>query len=315
LPERPFAGAAGLQGYSAAEVDVSAGAWTVSQVLQWTARYLDDHGSADPRLEAELLLAHTLGLSRLDLYVHHDQRLAPEESELFKAHARRRAAGEPVQYILGEVAFRHLVLRVTPDVLIPRPETERLVDEVLDWVAAAGLEAPRVLDVGTGSGAIALACLQEIPGATALATDLFETALRVAAENAAAAGLAERLELRRGDLFEPLRPDETFDVIAANLPYVSTEELPGLPREVRDYEPEQALFAGASGTEPTARLVAGAPARLRPGGLLVCEIAPAQAEHFRRSVEATPGLRYIAGYRDHAGRERGFLATRVPPPT
>ncbi len=294
---------------------MSDASWTVSQVLERTARYLDGHGSPDPRLEAEILLAHTLGLSRLDLYVHHDRCLAPEESERFKARARRRAAGEPVQYILGEAPFRHLVLRVTPDVLIPRPETERLVDEVLDWVAALGKKAPRVLDVGTGSGAIVLACLQEIPGATAVATDLSEAALRVAAENAAAAGLAERLELRCGDLFEPLRPDETFDVLAANLPYVSAGEVHGLPREVRDFEPEHALLAGASGSEPTARLVAGAPARLRPGGLLVCEIAPSQAEDLRRSVEATPGLRYIAGYRDLAGRERGFLATRVPPPT
>ena len=288
-------------------------AWTVYQVLERTARYLDGHGSPDPRLEAEILLAHTLGLSRLDLYVHHDRRLAPEESERFKARARRRGAGEPVQYILGQAAFRHLVLRVTPDVLIPRPETERLVDEVLEWVAAAGLEAPRLLDVGTGSGAIALACLQEIPGATALATDVSRAALRVAAENATAAGLAERLELRCGDLFEPLRPDEAFDVVAANLPYVSTAELHGLPREVRNYEPVHALFAGASGTEPTARLVMGAPSRLRPGGLLICEIAPAQAESLRGSVEATPGLRYIAAYRDHAGRERGFLATRILP--
>ena len=126
--------------------------------------------------------------------------------------------------------------------------------------------------------------------------------------------MAARLELRRGDLFGPLRPDETFDVVAANLPYVSESEALALPREVRDFEPQAALLAGVEGTEITARLVADAPARLRPGALLICEIAPNQADALRRSVEATPGLRYIAGYRDHAGRERGFLATRVPPP-
>jgi release factor glutamine methyltransferase len=292
---------------------VSEPAWTLAQVLERTTRYLHDHDAPDPRLEAELLLAHTLGLSRLDLYVQHDRRLSAAESERFKSRARRRAEGEPVQYILGEAAFRHLVLRVSPDVLIPRPETERLVDEILTWVATSGLAAPRLLDVGTGAGAIALACLQEIPGATALATDVSEAALRIAAANAEAAGLAGRLEFRCGDLLEPLLPDESFDVMAANLPYVSQAELATLPREVRDFEPLAALLAGVEGTEITARLVAGAPGRLRPGALLVCEIAPTQADVLRRSVEATPGLRYIAGYRDHAGRERGFLATRVPP--
>jgi release factor glutamine methyltransferase len=293
---------------------VNDAAWTVAQVLERTAGYLRDHGSADPRLEAELLLAHTLGLSRLELYVHHDRRLSVAESERYKARARRRAAGEPVQYVLGEAAFRHLILRVTPDVLIPRPETERLVDEILEWIAGSGLAGPRLLDVGTGSGAIALACLQEIPGSTALGTDVSEAALRIAAANAEAAGLADRLDLRRGELFEPLEPHEVFDVVAANLPYVSGAELRTLAREVRDFEPEAALLAGEGGTEVVERLVAQAPPRLRPGGLLVCEIAPSQAETLRRSVEATPGLRYIAGYRDHAGRERGFLATRVPPP-
>jgi release factor glutamine methyltransferase len=288
--------------------------WRVSQVLERTALYLDRHGSPNPRLDAELLLAHTLGLRRLDLYLEHDRSLLPEESVRFKARARRRAGGEPIQYILGEAAFRHLVLRVTPDVLIPRPETERLVDEVLQWVAASGNASPRLLDVGTGSGAIALACLDEIPGATAVATDVCEAALRVAAENAAAAGLAGRLELRLGDLFAPLSGDEAFDVMTANLPYVAEEESQVLPREVLDFEPARALFAGASGTETTSRLIAQAPAHLQPRGLLICEISPPQAESFRRSVEGTPGLRYIAGYRDYAGRERGFLATRVPPP-
>jgi release factor glutamine methyltransferase len=292
---------------------VSDDPWTVAQVLERTAGYLERHGSPNPRLDAELLLAHTLGLSRLELYVRHDRALAPPEVELFKARARRRAGGEPVQYILGEAPFRHLVLRVTPDVLIPRPETERLVDEVLVWAHATARDAPRILDVGTGSGAIALAFLQEIPGATAVASDVSEAALRIAAENAAAYELAERLELRRGDLFEALRPGESFDVVAANLPYVTEAESSALPREVRDFEPAAALVGGSTGLEVTGRLVAASPAWLRTGGLLACEIAPSQADALRRSVEGTPGLRYIAGYRDYAGRERGFLAERVPP--
>jgi release factor glutamine methyltransferase len=285
--------------------------WTVAQVLDWTTRYLDRRGLPASRLDAELLLSRTLGLRRLDLYLQHDRTLAAGESALFKERVRRRAAGEPVQYILQEAAFRHLTLRVTPDVLIPRPETERLVDEVVSWLAAAAMPAPRLLDVGTGSGAIALACLQEIPGTTALATDLSEAALAVAAENARAAGLADRLELRQGDLLDPLRLGERFEVIAANLPYVAPAEWAALPDEVREHEPEGALFGGPTGLEHTARLVAAAPPRLAPSGLLICEISPPQAIAARRLVEGTPGLRYIAAYRDYADRERGFLATRV----
>lgn len=287
-------------------------AWPVSRILDWTTRYLARYGMTQPRLDAELLLCHTLGVRRLDLYLQHDRTLAPAESERFKERVRRRAAREPVQYILEEAPFRHLTLRVTPDVLIPRPETERLVDEVLEWVAAKANPFPRLLDVGTGSGAIALACLQEIPGASAVGVDVSEAALALAAWNAAAAGLADRLELRRGDLFEPLQADERFDVVSANLPYVAADEYQTLPAEVRRFEPEAALFGGSTGTEVTARLIAGAPERLISGGLLICEISPPQAAEFRRLVEGTPGLRYIAPYRDYAGRERGFLAARSP---
>ena len=284
-------------------------AWDVRRVLDWTARWLARHEVAQPRLDAELLLAGTLGLRRLDLYLEHDRRLTPAETERFKARARRRAAGEPVQYILGEAAFRHLVLRVTPDVLIPRPETEVLVDHALAWVQAAGRRAPRLLDVGTGSGAIALAFLQEEPAATAVGTDVSAGALAVAAGNARAAGVADRLELRRGDLLEPLAPDERFDVVAANLPYVALAERDGLAREVRDFEPAEALFAGADGLQPTRRLVAAAPAALAAGGLLACEIAPGQGPALLRAVGEAPGLRVVDVYRDLAGRERGILAT------
>ncbi len=266
---------------------------------------------AAPRFDAELLLSHTLGLRRLDLYLQHDRRLAPAETALFKERIRRRAVGEPVQYILGEAHFRHLTLHVGPDVLIPRPETERLLDEILSWAAVSQRDDLVLLDVGTGSGAIALAWLQELPRARAVATDVSEAALAVAAVNAAEAGLAGRLELRAGDLLGPLRPGERFDAIAANLPYVALHERSSLPIEVRDHEPELALFGGRTGFEPTARLVTASPEWLAEGGLLACEIAPAQSALARGWVEATPGLRYIAAFRDHAGHERGFLAAQV----
>jgi release factor glutamine methyltransferase len=291
---------------------VSHDAWNVARVLDWTARHLQRHDLPNSRLEAEILLAHTLGLRRLDLYLQYDRTLTPEESELYKARVRRRAQGEPVQYILEEATFRHLTLRVTPDVLIPRPETERLVDEILTWLAAAGPSEPQILDVGTGSGAIALACLQEIPRARVVATDVSDAALAVARWNAQSEGLADRLELRRGDLFEPLARGERFHVIAANLPYVAVDEREALPRDVRDFEPEGALFTGGTGTELTTRLIAESPVWLAGGGLLICELSPPQADPLRRLVEGTSGLRYIAAYRDYAGLERGFLAVRSP---
>lgn len=286
--------------------------WSVAGALDRAARYLGRHGLESPRLDAELLLAHTLGLRRLDLYLEHDRLLAEDQATLFGERVRRRAAREPVQYILGEAPFRHLTLRVTPAVLIPRPETERLVDEILAWLRAAGAEAPSLLDVGTGCGAVALACLHELAGLTAVATDVSPAALAVAAANARAAGLAGRLELREGDLFAPIAPGERFDAVAANLPYVGLQERASLADEVRVFEPPGALFAGPEGLDLLERLVAGAPERLRPGGLLAFEIAPPQLAQLRRRVQATPGLRYIAAYSDDTHRARGVLAARLP---
>jgi release factor glutamine methyltransferase len=265
----------------------------------------------EARLAAELFLADTLGLPRLELYLRHDRRLSAQEAGRLGELVRRRAAGEPVQYVLGHAGFRGLVLQVTPDVLIPRPETERLVEEVLAWLRAARPDGARVLDVGTGSGAVALSILDEAPGTTVVAVDVSEAALAVAAANAAATGLGARLELRAGELLDPLRPGERFDAVVANLPYVADEERDELPPEVRDREPAVALFAGPTGLELVARLVALAPARLGPGGLLACELAPHQGSAARALVDATPGLVWLASFPDLTGRERGFLALRT----
>jgi release factor glutamine methyltransferase len=279
--------------------------WTVLEMVAWTADWLKERGFHNPRLNAELLLAGTLGLKRLDLYLQHDRPLRPEELAEFKTRLRRRAKREPLQYIDGKAAFRDLSLAVDPRVLIPRPETEVLVQAVLDW--AEGKDALAALDIGTGSGAIALALATEGPFARVVATDLSEGALEVARQNRDDAAPGAPVDFRQGSLYAPVA-GERFDVVVSNPPYVGSEEREGLDAEVRDWEPAAALFAGAGGLDVIRPLVAEAPAHLRPGGLLALEIGAAQAEAVCALIRAAHRFGEPRVRRDLAGRERIVLA-------
>ncbi|HEX2202645.1 MAG TPA: peptide chain release factor N(5)-glutamine methyltransferase [Longimicrobium sp.] len=279
--------------------------WTVLELLGWTTTYLQERGFHNARLNAELLLAGSLGLKRLDLYLQFDRPLRPEELAAFKARLLRRAKREPLQYIDGKGAFRDLVLAVDRRVLIPRPETERLVQEVLDW--AEGKGGLHAVDVGTGSGAIALALATEGPFARVVATDLSEAALEVARANHAAAAPDAPVELRHGDLLAPVA-GECFDVVVSNPPYVGEEERGALDPEVRDWEPGAALFAGVGGLDVVRRLVAGAPAHLNPGGLLAMEIGAAQGEAVAALVRGDGRYGEPRVVKDLAGRDRIVLA-------
>jgi release factor glutamine methyltransferase len=263
-----------------------------------------ERGLESARLEAELLLAHVLSIRRLDLYLQHERPLTEAEIAAYREAVRRRLRREPLQYITGVAHFRELELRVDARVLIPRPETEILVGCVLQRAGAAA----SVLDVGTGSGAIALSLAREGDFTRIVATDLSADALAVAAENAARAGLAERVELRRGALWEPLRDDERFDVIVSNPPYVAEAERPALAPEVREWEPAGALFGGADGYSVLAALVTGAPARLAADGLLALEVGATQAREVARRAEATGAYQQVDVERDLAGHERVVLA-------
>ncbi|HEU0052461.1 MAG TPA: peptide chain release factor N(5)-glutamine methyltransferase [Longimicrobium sp.] len=278
--------------------------WTVVEMLKWTAGWLGEKGFHNARLNAELLLAGVLGCKRLDLYLQFDRPLSEEELAAYKARLLRRAKREPLQYIEGRAAFRDLLLAVDRRVLIPRPETEILVQAVLDW--AKGKEALAALDVGTGSGAIALSLATEGPFAKVVATDVSPDALEVARANAAACapGL---VDFRRGDLLEPVA-GERFDVVVSNPPYVGEEERGTLDAEVRDWEPGGALFAGAGGLDVIRRLVEGAPRVLRAGGLLAMEIGAAQGEAVRALVRAAGGFSEAEVRRDLAGRDRVVTA-------
>jgi release factor glutamine methyltransferase len=276
--------------------------WTVVEMILWTAEWLQAKGFHNARLNAELLLAGVLGLKRLDLYLQHDRPLTADEVAEFKARLLRRAKREPLQYIEGTAHFRHMVLRVDRRVLIPRPETEVLVDAVLAW--ARGREALHALDVGTGSGAIALALATEGPFERVVATDVEPGALEVARANHALAAPGAPVELRLGESYAPVAEGERFDVVVSNPPYVALRERDTLDAEVLEWEPERALFAGADGLEVIRGLVSGACGVLRPGGLLALEVGSAQAGAVAEMIRGAPGFQEPDVRQDLAGRER-----------
>jgi release factor glutamine methyltransferase len=282
--------------------------WTLVEMLRWTSEYLSGKGFHNARLNAELLLAGTLGLKRLDLYLQFDRPLSPEELADFRERLRRRARREPLQYIDGTAAFRDLVLRVDRRVLIPRPETEVLVQHVLDWAAGRGnLSA---VDVGTGSGAIALALATEGPFARIVATDAQADALAAARENHHFAAPGAAVEFRLGDLLDPVH-GERFDAVVSNPPYVGDEEAAALDPEVREWEPATALFAGVGGMEVIRRLVPQAAGVLVPGGLLAMEIGAGQGAAACAAIQETNAFGAPRVRPDLAGRDRVVLAERL----
>src|SRR5262245_36534608 len=229
--------------------------WTIRSLLEWTEGYLRQRSVESPRLEAQLLLAHALDCRRIDLYTRSDEAPAEEQRGRFRELVRRRAEGCPVAYLVGRRDFFFLDFEVTPAVLIPRPETEDLVNEFLRL--AKTVPNPTVLDVGTGSGAIAVSVARQHPGARVTATDVSPEALAVAARNAGRHGVADRVRFLAGDLFAALPDGERFDFVLSNPPYVAAEEMAGLPPHVRDHEPRLALDGGPGGLAVIERALAG----------------------------------------------------------
>lgn len=283
--------------------------WTVLRLIQTGAEWLAQRGVESARLDTELLLAHALETDRLQLYLQYDRPLTPDELGVFRPLLRRRGLREPLQYITGRGAFRELDLHVDPRVLIPRPETEVLVQVVLDCVE--GDEALVALDVGTGSGCIGLSLLTEGPFARVLGTDPSAEALEVAQINADSLGTsAAGFELRLGAGFEPLAPGETFDVVVSNPPYIAASEARGLEPEVRDWEPSSALFAGPEGFDVLDVLAAHAADRLRPEGWLFVEVGAGQTDAFAARLEASERFQRPLIHRDLSGRPR-IVAARI----
>jgi len=318
--------------------DASSEEWTIGRLIEWTRAYFARRGIEPPRLEAEILLAHVLGLARIDLYMTYEQVVSPQERAAYRDLVRRRAAGEPSRYLVGTCEFMALALKVTPDVLIPRPETEMLVEEVIRRARAAApspLEAAAeggpaeggpaeggsgdadtpgldVIDLCTGCGAAAVSLAVHLPGARVTATDVSAAALALARSNAEAHAVADRVTLLEGDLYEALDTADArpADFLLANPPYVAEGEWPGLPREIREHEPRQALVAGPEGTEVIERIVRGARAYLKPGGVLMVEIGAGQGRPARQMAEQARGLVDVEVRKDYAGRDRVLVARR-----
>jgi release factor glutamine methyltransferase len=274
--------------------------WTVLEVIRWTVARFTERDLATPRLDAELLVAHALGLPRVQLYVQYDRPLVPEELTAIRELIKRRQAGESVAYLVGKKEFWGLEFAVDARVLVPRPDTETLIEEARERLTGAAVESLRIADIGTGSGAIALTLAKLFPAATVVAVDISPAALEVARGNAERLGLG--VTFLEGDLAAPLAGQAPLSLIAANLPYIPSGELAALPAEVR-VEPTLALDGGPDGLALVRRLVGDALPLLGPGGVLALEIgvgqAPATAELLRAA-----GLTDVQTRRDLGGVER-----------
>ena len=290
------------------------GTWTIKRVLDWTSGYLERKGDEHPRLSAEWLLAAVTGLSRVELYTNFDRPLQPGELDEMHAAIERRAAGEPLQYVTGEMPFRHIVLRCERGVLIPRPETEILVGVALEGVDRAAAEGgARVLEVGTGTGCVALSIASERPGTLVTATDLSPRAVELANRNRDALGLEDVVDVVECDLAAGVDPElmGSFAVLVSNPPYIPTRVLAEeVPAEVRDFEPELALDGGADGLDVFRRLLDLAPVALAPGGTLAVELFEGALDAAADLVRARDGWETVEVREDLTHRPRVLVAVR-----
>ena len=282
--------------------------WTIGRLLTWTTDFLRRKGSESPRLDAEVMLAHVLDWQRVELYTHYEDVIGERARTSFRDLIRRRVEGAPVAYLVGRKEFYSLALQVSPAVLIPRPESEFVVVEFL--AAAKGLDQPRAVDVGTGSGCLAIACAAHHPSVQFVAIDLSPDALAVARKNAERHGVADRIDFRQGDLLAPVVGDPPFDVILSNPPYIPTDVIPTLEPGVRDYEPHLALDGGPDGLAIVTRLIEQSIPLLKPGGQLILEIGTAQEQPVRTLIEAHPEYRLAPTIFDLRKHPRVIRATR-----
>lgn len=281
--------------------------WTIGRILKWTEQYFGGKGVESPRLEAEVLLSHVLRKQRIYLYVHFEEPLEQEELASYRELIKKRVSHVPTAYLLGKKEFMGLDFKVSPDVLVPRPDTEILVQAAAERLRA--MEAPlRFADIGTGSGAICLSVLSFVPGAVAETVDISPEARAVAEENAAALGLAERVTFHTGDLLAPLTGE--FAAILSNPPYIPRKDMETLQAEVRLSEPHQALCGGEDGLDFYRRLCAEGPGLLAENGFMAFEVGQGQAQAVSELAVANPLIGRTEILKDLAEIERVVIAYR-----
>jgi release factor glutamine methyltransferase len=284
------------------------GTWTVRKLLEWTPGFFAKKNVDQPRLSAELLLSHVLGVARIQLYTGYDRTVGEKHLAQFRDLVRRAGEQEPIAYLTGKAHFFSLEFSVNRDVLIPRPDTETLVENVLQTVRhQSGLEAPRVLDLCTGSGCVAAAIAKNLKSAIVFAIDISEKAAAVAKQNVTDLGLSDRVHIEVGDLFEPMKrivDARPFDLIVANPPYIASDQIPGLDKSVRDFEPMLALDGGPDGLVIHRRILAKAPDHLTPGGRVFLEIAFDQGSTAREMAAEYPAFTDARILKDFGGRDR-----------
>jgi release factor glutamine methyltransferase len=285
--------------------------WTIGRLLQWTTDYLKQHGAETPRLDAEVLLAHARSCQRIQLYTAFDEPASEDLRTKFRALVKERAEGKPVAYLVGHREFYSMDFRVTPDVLIPRPETEHLVVRLLDIAKQCGPAEPvAIADIGVGSGIIAVVAAKRLPNAHVTAIDASPAALDVARDNAKTHRVADRIEWIKSDLFAAVPDDKKFDIIASNPPYISESEYQQLSKTVKDFEPRSALVAGPRGTEVIERLIPQAAERLNDDGWLLIEVSPMIEPQVRALLESDGRFTAEATVKDLAGQPRVVQARR-----
>lgn len=281
--------------------------WTIREVLNWTRGYFEDAGIVQPRLEAEILLAHALDVDRLHLYLAPDKPLTSDERVRYRTVVQQRRSGTPLQHVIGEIGFYGLRFRVDRETLIPRAETEELLDHVLK--RAPRDREMRCLDLGTGTGVIAVCMARYLPQAHVTAVDVSPAALRVARHNAALNQVEDRIEFIESDWFN--RVEGAFDLIASNPPYICTDDVGGLPKEIREHEPRVALDGGADGLERIRAIVSQVVHHLLPDGTVLMEIGHDQGARVKTMLEDI-GLVHVTVERDMAGKERFISGRREP---
>ena len=293
--------------------------WTVQKLLNWINDYFVEKGVDAPRLSGELLLSHVLGLSRIELYTNFDH--VVEKARLSTLHelVKRCSDQEPVAYLVGRCEFYSLSIKVTPDCLIPRPETELLVERAIELLRSypASTSPPLICDLCTGSGCIAVAIAKNFPTAEVIATDISDGALAVAAENVETHGVGDRVRLLCGDLFAPIiegLDQSRFDLIACNPPYVSSSEMEALDKNVKDYEPHSALHAGDDGLDVYRRIAEQIDDFLKPTGVLMLEIGYAQGPAVKDLLEKTNTFAEIKIEKDTSNNDRVVTAKKIKTP-